>query len=722
MLAPFQRAKKVDEATSSKDEQTPIYLFEELCGYARSTPEDANLVAESLTRKLQARSPITIAKSLKGMKYLCQKGCHDFKRCMQRRATAVRPLQQYQGPMDQLKGDALNAKVRTAAKEAIEAIFEANSAPTMPSSQGRIQGFGSSMTGGNESGRTNPGMPSGQKMVGFGSEQLRAGVPPPVVNSYGNAMQSNRAPTASVKSSYLLSDSERKVDSQAPSGNSHSIGGGGQSVIGTETELVDNICEPGGMRIQPARDDLNQFLVTVGSLNGPKVAEALRGKIEGSSWQEAFRALCALEHVIQHGSSVSCGEIAVNFQVDSSPITRASQSTHSTVKNRANAIMKLLGGDEDSNGNQNGVVPNGSAAKPSTTTPDFTADLLGGIDEPAKAPEQEADLTDMLGFDDQISVPAAAPNQTDALSGGFSIDQPTAAPQQAPAESGLDDMFSGLSMNGPPPPTESQNLTPSASPPAHTMSAMDALLAPSPPSDPFLPTSMGDIMSAPNQSTNGNEQPAAAGLNPGNVVSNPSPFTMPASSVLMTNPGPMAGSTGMNNQAAVPMAQNPMMFPQQGGAFPPQGMMAPGMVNPAMMMNGMMPQQQQMGFHQMMPQQMVGQQQMMGQAQQMMMNQQQMMGQPQQMMGQQQMMSQQGMMPQPPQQGGMMPGASPWGQQTAMPTGMGDLHGISPGSGAVPLAAFVGPANTQRRSSSGKVHPAFSFIGDELKTTMKAKK
>ena len=36
---------------------------------------------------------------------------------------------------------------------------------------------------------------------------------------------------------------------------------------------------------------------------------------EGSSWQAALRALYALEAVVQQGSSASCGEVAVYFQV-----------------------------------------------------------------------------------------------------------------------------------------------------------------------------------------------------------------------------------------------------------------------------------------------------------------------------------------------------------------------------------------------------------------------
>jgi hypothetical protein len=36
---------------------------------------------------------------------------------------------------------------------------------------------------------------------------------------------------------------------------------------------------------------------------------------EGGVWQIALRALCVLEAVIRQGSSASCGEVAVHFQV-----------------------------------------------------------------------------------------------------------------------------------------------------------------------------------------------------------------------------------------------------------------------------------------------------------------------------------------------------------------------------------------------------------------------
>ena len=53
----------------------------------------------------------------------------------------------------------------------------------------------------------------------------------------------------------------------------------------------------------------------------------------GPSWQAALRALCAVEAVVQQGSSAACGEVAVFFQVVlplcRCPVTKCLRGEHS---------------------------------------------------------------------------------------------------------------------------------------------------------------------------------------------------------------------------------------------------------------------------------------------------------------------------------------------------------------------------------------------------------
>jgi hypothetical protein len=50
------------------------------------------------------------------------------------------------------------------------------------------------------------------------------------------------------------------------------------------------------------------------------------GLQESQRWQVVLRALAALEAVLQRGSSQACGEVAVMFQSDPSPVRNALNS------------------------------------------------------------------------------------------------------------------------------------------------------------------------------------------------------------------------------------------------------------------------------------------------------------------------------------------------------------------------------------------------------------
>lgn len=68
-----------------------VYLLDEIAELARTSPEQAQAIADALERKLAgARSPVVKFKALRVVKHLCLKGCATFQRCMQRHSGAVR--------------------------------------------------------------------------------------------------------------------------------------------------------------------------------------------------------------------------------------------------------------------------------------------------------------------------------------------------------------------------------------------------------------------------------------------------------------------------------------------------------------------------------------------------------------------------------------------------------------------------------------------------------
>lgn len=46
-----------------------------------------------------------------------------------------------------------------------------------------------------------------------------------------------------------------------------------------QARLVDGLCAPGGLRAQPAREDLRLFVESIGNLDGARVAQLLQAKM-----------------------------------------------------------------------------------------------------------------------------------------------------------------------------------------------------------------------------------------------------------------------------------------------------------------------------------------------------------------------------------------------------------------------------------------------------------
>ena len=165
----------------------PVYLTDEVVALAtKSTSDTAATTLDFLLRKLApGTTPIVKSKALKLLKACCTAGPSEFKRRAARTAAGpVRELTHWQAPPDPLVGDSHNARVRGAAKEALEAIFSAAPAPAPLSVGGahggggsgaRIQGFGSGSSSGRQADGGGGGAyaaPSSSGMIGFGNPRF----------------------------------------------------------------------------------------------------------------------------------------------------------------------------------------------------------------------------------------------------------------------------------------------------------------------------------------------------------------------------------------------------------------------------------------------------------------------------------------------------------------------------------------------------------------------
>ncbi|DBA95962.1 TPA: hypothetical protein ACH3X1_001480 [Trebouxia sp. C0004] len=483
MFAKLANNRKLEEATSAKDDVAPMYLLDEIAQLANGGGETAQGLADATIKRLGNRSPIVKQKALRLIKHVSNKGASEYRRAICKQAKEIRELTHYKGDPDPFKGDVLNQKVRDAAKETLDAIFQAtdtnySSNSTKPTLTNRIQGFGSTnsepaqssiSSSSNNNSSSNGG---GGGMVGFGNPRFdssstnkssgnNSGVnkwlPASVANKLdslsmlpkdragGLRFEGNHGYSSGEDSPQRHSSSNTYTrpslpqDPQRPPLTSTPIYGqsypqaspSGRS--GDEAHLVDDMCTPGGLRAQPDREDLRLFVENAASLNGTTVAELLQTKMESGSWQEVLRALCAVEAVISQGSSAACGEIAVHFQANAEVVRNAMKSPQASVRQCAMRVFKLLGGDTLPAPSQ---TPAAASAAAAVAAPDLMGNLLAEEDTPAAAPQDY--LGDLLGDNTAASPPT--PAGTSGMFAGLDVGSTTtqaAAPQASLLLSGL---------------------------------------------------------------------------------------------------------------------------------------------------------------------------------------------------------------------------------------------------------------------------------------------
>ena len=170
-------------ATEGTEAPTPGYLYLDIAKNAASSPVACSEIAQYLTSRLNNKNNANI-------KYKCLKVISktaispvtrgQFKRTLAQDSNAMAAIKealQFRGPPDPARGDEPYQKVRTAAKEALDAIY--SDAPTSVEHQPtQMQGIGSTATYARSTGfQTNPNSihqpppPSGtgRRMEGIGN-------------------------------------------------------------------------------------------------------------------------------------------------------------------------------------------------------------------------------------------------------------------------------------------------------------------------------------------------------------------------------------------------------------------------------------------------------------------------------------------------------------------------------------------------------------------------
>jgi hypothetical protein len=358
-------------------------------------------------------------KALRLIKFAAQgKAGSDFRREIQRQAPVIRNLLHHRGTPDALKGDALNKAVRETAQEALSAIFastESKPPAESEASKRSMEGFGNTNY---DSSSVKPKSML-DDIIGFRSRSLSSS------GSSGN-YGSYRGPDSRSSSVIEKESKYNSLDVQAQSRNSGSTGGEGRSSSASrEDRLVDAITTPGGVRLQPSREAVQNFLAAAAELDVDRLYHALESKLQTHAWQVRLKATCVVEAIVRQGD----GRMTRMFAEDCGAIVENAQSPQASLQEKSKKVLELLGlGDSPSGSTIPVVTP--------PQQPVLLPDLMGGWDAPEEADgvanngQENTDLLAGLSLNASSTSSAA-----DDLFSGLNASSTSGA---------ADDLFSGL--------------------------------------------------------------------------------------------------------------------------------------------------------------------------------------------------------------------------------------------------------------------------------------
>lgn len=161
-------------ATDSSEAPTPGYLYVDLAKQAGSNPAICQDMARYLTNRLSTKqSPYIKQKCCKVLAKLCEQVPRNaFRRVVAQDAQAVSCIKQalqFRGPLDPLRGDALNEAVRAAAREALDAVYAEAPSQESSNSMGGMGGMSSSYGASPHGGGGMNGAGGGRRMEGIGN-------------------------------------------------------------------------------------------------------------------------------------------------------------------------------------------------------------------------------------------------------------------------------------------------------------------------------------------------------------------------------------------------------------------------------------------------------------------------------------------------------------------------------------------------------------------------
>lgn len=439
-------------ALEDTEDPTPGYMFRDIAQWTFIDHNtQAKLIAYLMDKLKPTASVHVLAKTLRVIKILCETGHADFQKEIQRLNDDIKQFASYRGKPDAKFGDKLNEKVRTCARETIEAAFTHRKENKVQVSQGhgsdttfeeRKNTFntGTSVSDASWSGSSNPStnahmapMPTTNKWAehmaaaaaGKNTNPSHVGT---VVNSlvssaktgFGFWQENIKSTEERVMESFTHGTDFRPVELgfgvPTSGGSGPATAGGwkftddsGASAAGAsalpkeETKIltpfqveVEKICS---FKNAPQRVDLTQFVQAVETISSSRggdleeLAEALDERLQQKySWQQRLNAMCAIEAVLRSQPPVAGHDsFEQYFKENPEDVQRNIHVVQASLKEKSQKVLKIL------------AIPERTKASVETSAAQqiHVATSNGGMMwasvAPQEAPAPSSDCGDLLG-------------------------------------------------------------------------------------------------------------------------------------------------------------------------------------------------------------------------------------------------------------------------------------------------------------------------------------
>eukprot|EP01040_Poterioochromonas_malhamensis_P007344 gene7344-7925_t len=134
----------LSNATTQDDAPTPGYMLAEISKATLANYQANIQLQDFLVSRLTHKHHNVKHKCLVIVKHVCRTGRPEFKREMAKKVDVIKECLQFRGPPDPLRGDEIYKRVRDAAKEALDSIFDSQMPITTSAvaATNRIQGIG----------------------------------------------------------------------------------------------------------------------------------------------------------------------------------------------------------------------------------------------------------------------------------------------------------------------------------------------------------------------------------------------------------------------------------------------------------------------------------------------------------------------------------------------------------------------------------------------------